>query len=272
MKLITLLLALGLAPSFGQRLAVYSELTRIDPFGNIVPQDRGAEPRHILSPGMPRNGFSSFRIVVQLDKPGAFQLVIAQNPENAVTPTMYKEIFEKHGENWIPDRLQPVPITYDGTPADFGIPGQTTVTFWLDLFVKRTEPVDRIKVEPQLWVPAIDDWLTYPMEARILEPIFPAIKATHAKLPDPAEPADAAVLGPLREAVCGVKETPGQPMLTSRQLIRRNIIHHLALAKTKATLNGALQSLNVDVCAPSDPRSKMGPEWYLKFRDALFRN
>ena len=32
------------------------------------------------------------------------------------------------------------------------MPGQTTVTFWLDMWVAKNAMVDRIKVEPQLWV------------------------------------------------------------------------------------------------------------------------
>jgi hypothetical protein len=31
-------------------------------------------------------------------------------------------------------------------------PGQKVVTFWLDMWVDAKAPVDRIKVEPQLWV------------------------------------------------------------------------------------------------------------------------
>ena len=82
-------------PCLPQKLFVYSELTRIDPFGKVIPQDRGADPRHILSPGIPRNATSSLRIVVQLDQPGSYHLDIAQNPDNAVRSMLYKEVFEK---------------------------------------------------------------------------------------------------------------------------------------------------------------------------------
>ncbi|MEJ7606088.1 MAG: hypothetical protein WKF37_07435 [Bryobacteraceae bacterium] len=131
------LAALLVIPCLAQKLYVYSEFTRIDPFGAIVALDRGAEPRHILSPGVPRNAYSSFRVVVQLDKPASFHLDIAQNPET-FKATLYKERFEQHGELWIPDKLEPVPIPYSGTPADFVIPGQKAVTFWLDIWTDRT--------------------------------------------------------------------------------------------------------------------------------------
>ena len=98
---------------------MFSEFTRIDPFGQIVSQDRGAtEPRNILSPGVPRNAFSSFRIAVTFDKPAKYVLDIGQNPENAVKATLYRERFEKHGDSWIPDGLQPVKIPYEGEFPD----------------------------------------------------------------------------------------------------------------------------------------------------------
>src|ERR1051325_7142132 len=54
----------GAALLHGQSLAVYSEFQRPDPFGQIVAVDRGAQPREILSPAAPRNGFVSFHIAV----------------------------------------------------------------------------------------------------------------------------------------------------------------------------------------------------------------
>ena len=159
-------------------LRVVSEFTRIDPFGQIVPQDRGkSEPREFLSPGIPRNAYSSLRIVVSLDKPATYTLDIGQNPENAVRATLYKEKFAKQGDQWIPDGLEPVKIPYEGVFPSDDIPGQTTVTFWLDMWVDRNAPVDRIKIEPQLWVSTFSDWFTYPMEARILEAVVPTVPA-----------------------------------------------------------------------------------------------
>src|SRR5579864_270092 len=48
----------------GQSVQVYSELERVDPFGAIVAVDRGAAPREILSPAVPRNGFLSLHVAV----------------------------------------------------------------------------------------------------------------------------------------------------------------------------------------------------------------
>jgi hypothetical protein len=275
MRLALIFLAAAL-PCLPQRLFVYSELTRIDPFGKVIPQDRGAEPRHILSPGIPRNATSSLRVVVQLDKPGSYHLDIAQNPENAVRPMLYKEIFEKHGDTWIADRLQPVTIPYNGHISDFPVPGQQVVTFWLDMTVSRTAPVDRIKVEPQLWPASINDWVVYPMEVRILDAVVPDVKPPSAEIPGVAERSDAALLGPLKQALCGSKEKAAPLALTVRHYIRRNAAQHLALARTKADLVTALSTTpNAPplerLCSADPPGNKTGPEWYLRLRDNLFR-
>jgi hypothetical protein len=276
MKLALISILIAAFPCFGQKLFVYSELTRIDPFGKIVPQDRGLEPRHILSPGIPRNATSSLRVVVWLERPGDFNLDIAQNPEKAVRPMLYKEVFEKHGDTWIPDKLKPVTIPYSGTASDFSIPSQTYVSFWLDMTVSRTAPVDRIKVEPQLWTPVIDDWVTYPMEVRIMEPIIPDRKPGSAAVPAVTEPADAALRGPLRQALCGEKEPPGPNALTARHLVRRNAAQHLALVRSRSEITAALSKTSsapavTAVCGSGPARSAAGPEWYLRFRDGLFR-
>lgn len=273
---IALIVVYAIFPCFAQKLFVYSELTRIDPFGRVIPQDRGAEPRHILSPGVPRNATSSLRVVVWLEKPGNFHLDIAQNPDNAVRPMLYKEVFEKHGAAWIPDKLQPVTIPYNGTASDFSIPGQTYVTFWLDMTVSRTAPVDRIKVEPQLWTPPIDDWVIYPMEVRIMEPVIPDAKPGSAAVPAVTEPADAAVRRPMRQVLCGEKE-PAAPMaLTARHLVRRNAAQHLGLIRTRAEATALLLKVPgapspAEVCGSGPVKSAVGPEWYLRFRDNLFR-
>lgn len=254
-------------------LQVYSEFTRVDPFGNIVKQDKGAgEPRHILSPGVPRNAFSSLRIAVNLDKPTKYILDIGQNPENAVKATLYKERFEKHGDQWIPDGLEPVKIPYESTfPDRDDIPGQTVVTFWLDMWVAKNAEVDRIKVEPQLWVGYQDDWVTYPMEVRILNAVIPDLKFSAAALPEVQRRSDATVQGPLQATLCGSAERSGTAAINARAMIRRNALQFMALPKPaviekllKVSKAPTIQSW----CASTKPES-FGPEWFLRFRDSL---
>jgi hypothetical protein len=257
-----------------ETLRVFSEFTRIDPFGHIVKQDRGtAAPRHILSPGVPRNASSSLRIVVTLDKPTKYILDIGQNPENAVKATLYKEKFEKAGERWIPDGLEPVKIPYESTFPDDAVPGQTAITFWLDMWVAKDAPVDRIKVEPQLWVGTADDWFTYPMEVRVLETVVPNAGDSAAALPAITDRSDAAAVRPLRAAYCSTAEPLAPPVVNARALIRRNALQALWL-KNPASASHLLKiskqpSIQSWCSARPDPT---GPEWFLRFRDLVYQS
>lgn len=270
------LLALFAASCFAQTstLRVFSEFTRIDPFGQVIPQDRGtAPPRDILSPGFPRGAFSSLRIAVTLDKAASYILDIGQNPENAVKATLYKERFEKHGDVWIPDGLEPVKIPYEGTFVSGEIPGQTTITFWLDMWVDPNAPVDRIKVEPQLWVGYVSDWFTYPMEARILSAVLPPVTTDGAVLPPVSQRSDAVAMGPLRAEFCGEAEKPAESATNARALIRRNVLQHQRAkdpART-AKLLKASGSASVHAWCAAKAGPAVGPEWYLKLRDSVLQ-
>jgi hypothetical protein len=112
-----------------------------------------AEPREILSPAIARNAFSSFQMVVDVPRGTPYQLYVAQNPENAVEVTLYRENGDK-----LERVAQPVS-------------GDSTQVFWMDLWTARDAPVQRIKVEPQLHVN--NDWVIYPMEARVMEATVP---------------------------------------------------------------------------------------------------
>ncbi len=152
--------ALLLFVSFGwaQPLRVYSEFAHIDATGKVTAP---AEPREILSPAIARNAFSSFQVVVDVPNGTPYQLYVAQNPENAVEVTLYRE----NG-----DKLEKV-----SQPVS----GDHTQVFWMDLWTARDAPVQRIKVEPQLHVN--NDWVIYPMEARVMA----ATVTPGAGTPDP---------------------------------------------------------------------------------------
>src|SRR3954453_10634674 len=110
MKVFALLALIGLS-CLAQRVFVYSPLTRIGPDGNIVRLDRGcSEPRAILSPGVPRNGVTPLRVVVELDKPEPFWLDIGRNPENVVKAKLYRENFVETPLGFMPDTLTEVSI------------------------------------------------------------------------------------------------------------------------------------------------------------------
>jgi hypothetical protein len=270
MKILIVCWVLLAAQCAGQRLTVYSPMTRFDPFGEIVPADRGpTRPREMLSPGIPRNAHSGFRIVVDVSSPEMYEVEVGMNPDDAVKLTLYREVFKETENGWYPDRLVPVSIPYRGTAADFSIPRQRAVTFWLDIWTPRDAPVDRIKVQPQLWTSSIDTWVLYPMEVRIQEPIVPDHKRTFAALPALGDRSDAYVRGVLNATLCNKPETlqPAPETLTVGDLIRREAVTALSLVRKSDT-----PTLALGWCTGDTPLAKAGPEWFLRFRDQIYRS
>jgi hypothetical protein len=219
-------------PLSAQSLRVYSELAQIDSSGEVTSPRM---PREILSPALARNAFTSFQIVVQV-KPGTpYWLHVGENPEDAVKVTLYR----RNG-----DRLEPVSSPYHG---------DTTQVIRLDLWVDRNAAVRRIKVEPQLDVN--DDWVQYPMEARVMD----------ATVPDGPWPEGAATPAAAMKAfLCG------SPLLTTVgesefRLRFRNAQQDVALA-ARAPKTDLLRLIGGCAATPPDD-----PEWYLRIRDYLYR-
>ncbi|MBV9399639.1 MAG: hypothetical protein JO062_16780 [Bryobacterales bacterium] len=144
------LLLLFAALAGAQSLMVYSEFARIDKNGQVTAPET---PREILSPALVRNGYTSFQLVVDAAPELHWRLFVGQNPDNAVKVTLYRE----NGE-----ALEAV---------DLPVEGDGPQVFWMDLWTGRDAPVARVKVEPELYIK--DDWVTYPMEARVMEATVP---------------------------------------------------------------------------------------------------
>ncbi len=249
-------------------LRVYSEFSRIDPFGKVAARDRGSRgPREILSPLLARNAWASFHIAVTAAPGTSYELHVGQNPEDAVRVTGFQEIFEKQDDQWLPDRVQQVSLPFEGRiPQDGAIPGQTTQGFLMDIWVDGGAPVRRIKVEPQLWVEG--RWIIYPMEVRIGEVRVPRVFPTPAVLPPVTAPADAAA----KAALCGQAErSEAQNGSTVRYAIRRNALQDAGLLKSAGDVVRKQVAALTAGCADDVPRSEFGAEWYLRVRDALFR-
>lgn len=226
-----------LFPAAAQPLNVLSDLARVDPKTKAT---QPATPREILSPAIIRNGFTSFQIVVDAPETTPWQLYVAQNPENAVNVTLYREIG---------DRLEKVESAS----------GTGTQVFWMDLWTKRGAPVERIKVEPQLNIN--NDWVIYPIEARVVETTVPDA---------PSGGWPAGVTGPMevmRGFVCGTKfeaGTPGkEPSVASLRF--RNAQQDRALA---ASVSKPELQQRFGACDAATPEN---PEAYLRVRDLLFR-
>jgi hypothetical protein len=154
LRLAAVLISIPLA---AQPLRVFSEFARISASGEVVAP---AEPREILSPAIPRNGFASFQIVIQTDKP--WWLYVGLNPSEAVRVELYRESDGKL------ERMDTVPR------------GDSPAVFWMDLWTERDAPVRRIKVEPELRVD--DDWVIYPMEVRVVDATIPDGSSVRAPL------------------------------------------------------------------------------------------
>jgi hypothetical protein len=216
-------------------LTVYSELAHIDAAGKVTAPET---PREILSPALVRNAFTSFQVVVQVPRGTPYQLYIAQNPENAVRVTLFRE----NGER----------LVLVNPPAE----GDSTQVYWLDVWTDRGAPVERIKIEPQLHVK--DDWVIYPMEGRVM----------NAVVPEGKWPAGiAAPVDVIRAFVCGTKPPAAMPTAeTSIPAMRfRNAQQDLMLA-AKAP-KAELQQRFGPCAAPA----QTDPEWYFRIRDYLFR-
>ena len=216
-----------------QPLRVYSEFASINAQGEVVAPE---SPREILSPAIVRNGFTSFQIVLQVPKGTPATLHVGQNPEDAVKIALYRQSG---------DRLERVDHPYQS---------DSTQVLWMDVWADREAPVRRVKVEPQLFIN--EDWVVYPMEARVVAATVP----DDAPVPQTAStPWDA-----LRNFLCGSKPGGAAARETDGPHFR-NVRQDLALAAKAPKVE--LQKL-FGACtapAPSDP------EAYLRIRDYFLR-
>jgi len=212
-------------PLTAQSLRVYSDLARIDSTGEVTAP---AQPREILSPAIVRNGFTSFQIVVQVKSGTPYWLYVGENPDNAVKVTLYREAG---------DRLERVGSPYQG---------DSTQIFWLDLFADRNAMVRRIKIEPELDVNY--DWVTYPMEVRVMEATVPDIAAAPVSM---------------MKFLCGRSDEPAGSDVSKLRL--RNQQQDVALA-SKVAKEELLRRMGV--CDAEHPEDR---EFYLRIRDYLFR-
>jgi hypothetical protein len=123
----------------GQSIRVHTEFQRPDPFGNVIKADRAADrrSREVLSPSLGRNTHASFHVIVEPPPGTPYYLYIGLNPEDIIQATLYKEIFELRGGEWVADKLVKVDLPYNGLVPEKGIPGQTVEVFLLDLFVPK---------------------------------------------------------------------------------------------------------------------------------------
>ena len=264
---------------------VYSAFQRIDPFGKVVSVDRarrpGVAPREILSPAIGRNAHAVFHVAVTVPPGMDFALYVGQNPDDYLGVAMYREIYARHGEEWIPDALEPATLPITGRLPDTGqqIPGQTTVTYLMDVSAALGKEVRRTKLEPELYVDGL--WIIYPMEVRVVSAVVPEHKQIGVPLAPFIEAADRTARMAVRSYLCGpVRGEAGAPG-SIRWFLLRDVSQDLALARARESSPGSrllpIIAKGTDPAAvgkwcesPTWPED-LGPEWYLRIRDSLYR-
>lgn len=265
---------------WGQPVSVYSEFRRVGPFGKVIKPDSGSDPREILSPMAPRNGWTGFHVAITPPKNQWFTLHVAENPEDAFTVRMYRETFARSGDEWIPGRATPLNLPVQARLPETGGPeGQTTLVYWFEMWVAPDAPVRRVRVEFQFNIG--DSWVIYPMEVRVMPSIVPA-RIDNPSLPlSPSQRSDTIALSRLRQFVCGsaVAGGPASRPDSLGYFLDRAALQDMALARAggeavKTRLIGEVLRLagTPDSSAWCDSRTPPpNPEWYLRVRDFLLR-
>jgi hypothetical protein len=264
-----------------QSLRVLSEFQRVDPFGEVVAADRTPQPREILSPGVARNAFASFQIAATVPERTPFFLFVQTNPPDIFQISLYEELYVKTGAGWIPDALQPAKVPAFGAlpylPSP--IPKQTTLSYWLDLWVPADASVQRVRLEVLMKIGS--GWVMYPMEVRVLPAVVPTVPDHHAALPLITARADASVWSSFRNFLCNARETGRNERLSTRRLIHRNAMQDLALARSlDAAHQGDVRAAIVRRIGLGDrarwcqsplAAGELDTEWSLRVRDLLYR-
>ena len=282
LRILTALLAIAVPLTLGaQSLQVYSEFQRVDPYGEILPIDRARQPREILSPAVARNAFASFQIVVTAPPNTNYFLYVVTNPGDQFRITLYKEQFVNTALGWIPDALEPMRLPCFGTmpDAEVDIPGQTTRTYLLDVWVPPETLVRRVRLEVLL---KTGGWMVAPMEVRVVAARVPQAPDVAAPVSGVTDRSDAAVWGPVDHYLFKFPEPAETHSLTLRDIIRRNAAQDMALAQSiESARYPRAASLDLMLAASSviaaswfaEPvfANPQGAEWYLRVRDLLLR-
>ncbi len=233
-------LLLGIATAFlsGQSIQVYSEFAQLTDAGDVIAPEN---PREILSPAVARNAFSSFQLAIQVPRGVKFLVYIGQNPDNAAKVTLYRRSGGK---------LESVVVPYEGESSE---------VLWMDLWVDANAPVRRVKIEPQVGIGG--EWVIYPMEVRVTEPVV----AGHSM----DEGNDMTAFEIMRLYLCRDRDVTITDLgLGVRALQSRNARQDTALAaRASPALREDLQRAMGGCSAPAPA----DPEFYLRVRDLLLR-
>jgi hypothetical protein len=171
-------------------------------------------------------------------------LRIGQNPDNAAKISLYRR------------------ASGHLMPAAEPVTGNSTETFWMDVWVDKAHPVRRIKVEPELEVKGA--WVVYPMEMRVRENIAPDFASNPDATAEPVSPFEI-----LQAYVCKGKQPPAvSTAVASPDAIHlRNAHQDVAMASQLSVADRDELRKWMGGCAA---RASSDPEAYLHVRDYFF--
>ena len=159
------------------------------------------------------------------------------------------------------------------------LPSQKVDTFLVDVWVPPDAPTGRMKLDSFLNIDG--HWTIYPMEVRVSEVVAPGRQAPNGNLPAVTKSTSDVAVAPLKNYLCGPSDQGPAGTFGIRHIIRRNVLENIAMAREReaiegreAVANGLLRGLGMDraaFCAAPEFKSPLGPEWYLRGRDFLFR-
>jgi len=231
------LLALAAGALCAQTVQVYSEFAQINDAGEVLAP---GNPREILSPAVARNAFSSFQIAIQVPKGTKFLVYVGQNPDDAAKVTLYRRRAGK---------FEPIELPYSG---------ESSQVLWMDLWLDANAPVRRVKIEPQVGIDS--DWVTYPMEVRVMEPVVPNRSGPEAGV--------ASAFEVMHVFLCGGKFRPiAGRVPIGAELVFRNAQQDVALAAARSVALRDEMKKAMGGCSANPPAD---PEFYLRLRDYLF--
>ncbi len=237
----------------------------------MAPDRAWRDPREILSPAVARNGFTSFQVAVSVPPGENYFLYVVPNPVSACRVFVYKEHFVATSAGWIPDRLtelQRLPDFGAMPDPDDGIPGQTTRVYLLDLWLPPNADVARFRLEVQL---KMGDWTVSPMEVRVTSLRVPDLPSgPGGALPPVEAPADTAAMAPFAAYLAGAPLALPEKPATLRDVIRRNAVQDMALARGDAPAGFAARALDLFRLDAGRPPRPFGAEWWLRLRDWIF--
>lgn len=285
---------------------VYSEFQRVDPFGNILPQDRELSPREIISPAIARNGHLAVHVVVTAPEGANFFVYAGSNPPGILELKLYREHFSRCQSGYCPDWLTEQPSAGFGSiperyrdPVHPELSRQTTRSYLLDIHAPSDTPPRRVRVEALI---KAGTWVVVPMEVRIVAPAVPDVanrnpagrdsdsgsgitrfragkeRTAIERKEDVAsldEPAAATAARQLLRYETGLPPELPPEILCVRDIIQRDAAEDMLLArKVGQRVPGGFPELHLLAWWPflhPFGGSVPGSEWFLRVRDFLYR-